>query len=374
MRLTDTFSSTVVVTIPILMLAGAAELQRLADAVTKQIGEGGQNFLRMSAVYLKEITSVDTANMSVFQYLILQMRSMFRYARSLRPGSTLGTVFILPWAWFMVLIFACVCEVLCLLSLAGVQLQPTALIVYSVIAVGSMVALLIVTPAVRTLFVAPIIGFNEFIRTMSEKPDRDLLESLLQSLPRAAEMDLVNSDNANAWAERIKSILAEHEAENIDGDDTATDRLRQSQLRPTTLFAVQSSRRSRSPRWLTRVVLPRRVSVMAFKFRCSMSPTQNRIVPNVRFRDIRLSAGARGLAEPMSTVETARRGWKLRERGALPSTPHAVRASELNKPSCTNQEFLMLHDVVSPHRHRRQYRSCCPHGWRCCIAAFATPG
>ena len=200
MHLTETFASTAAVTIPVLMLAGAVELRSLADTVGKRTVKAAKKWLTHTfEFYLIELDNEHSGRLKTFRTLIFYLKL------------TSGDFFIslLPVIWSMTLLSSAVVEVFCLLYLAGVHFESsTALLI--VIAISILMTLLIITPIIQAVFIAPSVAYHEF----DAEAMNALCPEFRHEIPVAA-LPAIDVENKRKQVERIKSIILSDTSDSV---------------------------------------------------------------------------------------------------------------------------------------------------------------
>ena len=120
-------------------------------------------------------------------------------------------LFRFPLIWSIGLLFAAVMEILCLLRLAGMS-AGSWLVILSVISIGIMMALLIATPTIQTIFSAPSTAFHRF-----NLNGREVLAKIRREIPSADEFKQLSPEDKEKMVERIRSILLN------DSSDSSTE-------------------------------------------------------------------------------------------------------------------------------------------------------
>jgi hypothetical protein len=238
--MTDTFASTVAVTIPVLMLAGTVELRSWTDTVTKRTIEFQENFVLRSFDFAKLIAqSRKQAGWAKIRSFTGGIVNLMLSPRS-KPRSSLW----LPTIWLMAILLAGISEVLTLLYLAGVH-NYSAAVPLSVIAIIALIALLIVTPAASTFVIAPQMAIKQaFEKAKSLDVDADMLEATLDALPALVDLELISAEKGKEMTSIIHSRLVKVSfAKRFDTD-------RQERWRPQAQTGMRSSPR-RPPHWMT---------------------------------------------------------------------------------------------------------------------------
>jgi hypothetical protein len=205
MQLTSSFVSTVALTIPVLMLAGAVELRSLADSVRKHFSRGMTEGLRQYLEMVIQIQRIITPVIEEFMdYAITTGETDFelkntdetKIERQVNESFTLFmlrllrlplTIYAIPITWCVSLILAGVNEVLCLLFLSN-SYDSKILPYGCLVSVGILMLLLILTPAIQTLFVSSRDSYSEFTKTYLEEMDPSDIPDLLSRIPNRDDL------------------------------------------------------------------------------------------------------------------------------------------------------------------------------------------
>jgi hypothetical protein len=204
MHVTDDFASTVAVTIPILMLAGTVELRDLADAVANRTTSVAHAAAVSLLQFMKQLAQLQVSGQGRVSGFIASLRATLA---GLSP-TLATTIWLLPFLWLGVLLLAVLCELWCLLFLAGVAFGgAAALAICSVVVVGGLMLLLIGTPAVRTLYVAPQAGLQKFVAGLREDAEKDVFEGMLEAVTAAVQAGWIDPESGKRTAEILETIL-----------------------------------------------------------------------------------------------------------------------------------------------------------------------
>jgi hypothetical protein len=198
MTLTETFASTVALTIPVLMVAGAIELRSLADAVNKRSTEWAKIMVsQLSVSYLTQLVSDEN----------LEQSDHFRSTLVLIKLVSGGYAIFAPIVWSIALLYSAVIEVLCLLYLVGVY-TDSALIILSIIAVAVMIAPLAIFPIIQAIFFTQ----SSVFRKLNAK---HISAQIRQEVPSADEFRQLSVEDQKKKVERIKSMIFDTSYENL---------------------------------------------------------------------------------------------------------------------------------------------------------------
>jgi hypothetical protein len=244
MHVTDSFTSTVAVTIPVLMLAATVELGGLADTVNKQILEEFVKFYEGVLDITKLLAKARKA--SLWQKITLYPKIV-----DLLPGGSM-LAFYLSLAWFLVISFAVACEVLCLLSLASIFTTP-ALAILCICTVGLLMLLLLATPAARTLLIAPLLAYRKLNQEISERSGEEffrITQAYIKAIPGLVENNLITSERGQDLLERLHEALAERDTKEAMKETAIEPSLTKAISRQVLLPLVTRSSPPR-PHWLT---------------------------------------------------------------------------------------------------------------------------
>jgi hypothetical protein len=204
MHVTDDFASAVAVTIPILMLSGTVELKGLADAVTIRTTSAAHASAVALLSFTKQFAQLRASGHGRVDGLISSLRATLA---DLSP-TLATTVLVLPFLWLGVLLLAMLCELWCFLFLSGVTFgSSTALAIFSLVVVAGLMLLLIGTPAVQTLYMAPQSGLKRFVAELGEEAERDVLEGLSEVVTAAAQAGWMDPESSKQATEILESIL-----------------------------------------------------------------------------------------------------------------------------------------------------------------------
>jgi hypothetical protein len=115
----------------------------------------------------------------------------------------------------------------------------------SIIGIMVLIALLIVTPAVRTLISAPRTGIHMYQDKVAELgEDTDLAKVMLDAIPELVALDVMSDEEGEEETKEIQSLLSKTTSAKRNSDN------HQRQWRPYAQTGLRSS--PGSPRWLTR--------------------------------------------------------------------------------------------------------------------------
>ena len=238
MKVTDLFASTVVVTIPVLLLAATVELRSFADTAAQRAVGWQEEFVLRNFDFVKLLA--ETRRQTGWAKIIALFPVMDRLMK-LIPG--IGFWIWLPIAWLAALVLSAISEVYSLLYLAGIH-KDSAPAQLSVIAITALVALLIITPAFQTFIVAPWIGIHQYIEKARKLDlDPEMLEAAADAIPALVELKLINARLGREMAEAVRSHLARTSSE------ARTDSDRQARWRSSANTGLRPYSR-RPPRWL----------------------------------------------------------------------------------------------------------------------------
>lgn len=233
MHITDTFASTVAVTIPVLMLAGTVELRSFADAVTKRTVEWQKELV---------LSSFDLAKLIARIRKQKDWTKISLWKQSLNPIPMPGLPLGLPFIWFVALTASGIAEVYNLLYLAGAHNQYDS-VNLSIISIIALMILLIVTSAARTFVLAPWMGIQQYIQKARKLDlDEDTLEAVLDVIPTAVDIKAISAGQGKEMTQIIQSRLEKAaSAKKLDDGH-------QGRWRPQVQPGYRSSSR-RPPRW-----------------------------------------------------------------------------------------------------------------------------
>lgn len=244
MHVTDSFTSTVAVTIPVLMLTATVELGGLADTVNKQILEEFVKFYEGVFDITKLLAKARKA--SLWQKIALYPKIV-----DLLPGGSM-LAFYLSLTWFLVISFAIVCEVLCLLSLASI-LTTSSLAILCICAVGLLMLMLLATPAARTLLIAPLLAYRKLNQEISERSGEEffrITQAYIKAIPGLVDNNLITGERGQDLLERLQEALAERDAkETVKATEIDPSPTRAISRRAFLPLAPRSS--PPRPHWLT---------------------------------------------------------------------------------------------------------------------------
>ncbi len=201
MSITTNFAAAIAVTIPVLMLAGGLELQNLANSVSERTVDVAEKSLARFVDFLKAIAKRRTGAAGLRD----DFRVIIQSYAATSPLASVG-LFLLPVIWLGTLVLSVISELACLLYLATVHVPPSTPIL-SVIAVGLLMTLLIVTPAFRTFFSAPRSGYREFVKKLVENPPEPLLKDMMEITELAVAAGRLSSEQGQGIIERLQSRL-----------------------------------------------------------------------------------------------------------------------------------------------------------------------
>jgi hypothetical protein len=195
---TDTFASTVVVTIPVLMVSATVELRSLADAVTQRTVQWQKDYVLRSFDFVKLLAwSRRQTGLTRISALIGAVSKV--------PLPRLSIWVWLPLSWLIALALSAIAEVYSLLYLAGVH-KHSAPAQLSIIAIMALVVLLIITPAAQTLVIAPWAGIHQYVEK-ARKLDLDpqMLEAVADTIPALVELKLISAESGKEMTEKVRS-------------------------------------------------------------------------------------------------------------------------------------------------------------------------
>lgn len=238
MQISDTFASTVAVTIPVLLLAATVELGSLADVVTRQTIEWQEESFLRAITNMKLLTQIrkQTSRVKISSFIRIIYSTMIPMPMSL------SSVW-LPLAWLIAIILAAISEVFNLLHLAGVH-NDSGPALLSIIAIMILILMLIVTPAIRTFVIAPRMGIHQYLEKAKNLDlDVHMLETVLEEIPVLVEINTITAERGKEMTEKIRSRLAK--TSSTKGIDTNHQR----RWRPYAQAGLRSSPR-RPPRWV----------------------------------------------------------------------------------------------------------------------------
>jgi hypothetical protein len=255
MHMTEIFASTVAVSIPVLMLAGAVELQSFGNAVTKRVSDVNMKGVAELSKFFKEMTKSAKDEVDYdLKSLLLLFKAFGLYFKVLKLRFGPVIALILPSVWFVTLVLAAVAEVYCLVYLAGVNVQFVVPLL-SIVAVGALMTLLIITPAVRTLIMARHIGNQRFVAMMIENSGFDTVRrsvsEFISSWVKANEMTPEEGQEMiDEFDSRMKKYMNKYMPPDLLAEDFRTDTLRQGRYRAKAPIVYRTlPPRRRLPRW-----------------------------------------------------------------------------------------------------------------------------
>lgn len=222
------------------MLAGTVELGSLADAVSKQVSEWPKEF----AKYFVDATKLTAGsqNAKSWRKVTADIKLIFKSASMLIPTPFSGHAYSLAFVWLAAVILSAISEAFCILYLAGVHVAPSGSALLSIVAVMGLIALLIVTPAIRTLVSVPQTTLQQFSTGAKQQEVRlEFLRTFLAAIPELEEGGFLNSEKAKALTKKFQSEISKA---------TLPQRDRYKYELHRRLYA--RTRSSRPPRWVTR--------------------------------------------------------------------------------------------------------------------------
>lgn len=231
MHLTETFASTVALTIPVLILAGAVELRNLSNTTSVQLVRYARK--ASARIYGFLLTTYGDKGSRPG---ILRQIALFLVVAT--PGSLI--ILILPLIWFAALFYSAVVEILCFIYLAGVSTRSEAsLPLNCIISIGILLSLLVVTPMVQTIIIAPEAALHEFDSKIGE----DLNARVKRELGSSQAFRQLPKEERKKRIDRVKSIIT----------DSSLDNVASRQGNILIKHSPQMVRhRTQPPRWLTR--------------------------------------------------------------------------------------------------------------------------
>jgi hypothetical protein len=216
MTLTDTFSSTAALTIPILMLAGTVELRGLADVLIKRITQRERQLYMRVFAFAREREDVYQQLTHITQnFPKLFIGPLKLFVAALEVIAIPGIPFLLPLAWLTTIILSGVSETFSFLYLAGgMHGQSNTVLVLSLIAIISLMVLLVLTPAIGTLYAAPRPVLRQILDVDDEdllkrySTDIELLTALLDVIPTMVRFGDIDVGQAKKVTDMAQSFLS----------------------------------------------------------------------------------------------------------------------------------------------------------------------
>src|ERR1700722_965165 len=170
MHLTDTFASTAALTIPVLILAGAVELRNLSNTTSVQVVRYARKTAARLFGFSLAVYGDKGSRPGILRLIALGVLVA-------TPGSIVAII--LPLIWFFALLYSAIIEVFCFIYLAGVPTNSgSSPPLYSIVSIGILLLLLIVTPMAQTIIIAPEAAFRQF----DSKINKDLNARVIREL------------------------------------------------------------------------------------------------------------------------------------------------------------------------------------------------
>jgi hypothetical protein len=228
MHLTETFASTVALTIPILALAGAVELRNLSTVVNiRTLTAARKSMADLLELYVMDYEK-NRARPNVLKQIIWAIRTA--------PIDGLG--YALPLIWSIVLLYSTIIEIICLVYLAGQPVVPSSgPPIFCIVSIAILMVLLIITPIAQTLIIAPQTAIDQTIRMLNA----DIGRRVLRELGDSKLFYELPEEEKKRRIERAKSIFM--------NESLAADAIRK---RDTGYRVHAGKQRTPTPRWLIR--------------------------------------------------------------------------------------------------------------------------
>lgn len=175
------------------MLAAAVELRNLADTVSRRAFTVWRGYLIEFSELMIPIEKRRSLSLRMLaRMLVLRLKLM--------PSGSV--IYFLPIAWSISLLAAAAIEALSFLYLAGALLKGPWVVIF-VAVISSLMILLIVTPIIQTLIVAPESGSGRVRRRMT----RELYERIQRAIPDVQHFEQLSPEERRKVHDRVKSII-----------------------------------------------------------------------------------------------------------------------------------------------------------------------